>query len=98
MAYVAAGMTPYEALKAATVNPAIALNVDSGAIEAGKLADLVVIQGNPLTDIRNTHNVKRVMVRGQLYDAPALLDKAKGTLGPKTAADDDWWKGNVRFR
>jgi hypothetical protein len=38
------------------------------------------------------------MVRGQIYDAKKLLDQAKGTLGPKTAADDDWWKGNIRFK
>lgn len=99
-ALVVAGIPPAAALRCATINAARAMGMGDklGTIEAGKLADLVVIQGNPLTDIRNTHNVKRVMVRGQLYDAPALLEKAKGQLGPKTAADDDWWKGNIRFR
>jgi imidazolonepropionase-like amidohydrolase len=99
-ALVVAGLPPAAAIKCATINAAHAFGLGDklGTIEAGKLADLIVIQGNPLTDIRNTHNVERVMVRGQLYDARALLEKAKGTLGPKTAADDDWWKGNVRFR
>jgi hypothetical protein len=38
------------------------------------------------------------MVRGQLYDAQRLLDSAKGKMGPATPADDDWWKGNRRFK
>ena len=99
-ALVVAGIPAAAAIKCATINAARALGMGDklGTIEAGKFADLIVVQGNPLADIRNTHNVKRVMVRGQLYDAPALLEKAKGTLGPKTAADDEWWKGNVRLR
>ena len=98
-AFVEAGLPPVAALKAATVNAAHAFGLGDrlGTIEPGKLSDLVVIRGNPLARISATHNVERVMVRGQLYDAHALLDQAKGTLGPKTPADDNWWKGNVRF-
>jgi imidazolonepropionase-like amidohydrolase len=99
-ALVVAGIPAAAAIKCATINAARALGMGDklGSIEAGKFADLAIVRGNPLTDIRNTHNVTRVMVRGQLYDAPALLNQAKGTLGPKTPADDDWWKGNVRLR
>jgi imidazolonepropionase-like amidohydrolase len=98
-ALVEAGLPPAAALKAATANAAHAFGLSDrlGTVQPGKLSDLVVIRGNPLTDIRNTHNVERVMVRGQLYDAKALLDQARGTLGPKTTADDDWWKGKGRL-
>ncbi len=48
MAYTLAGMTNFDALKAATVNPARALALDAGTIEAGKLADLVMVDGDPL--------------------------------------------------
>jgi imidazolonepropionase-like amidohydrolase len=74
MSYVLAGMTPYQALKAATVNPAIALNVDSGIIAAGKLADLVVVEGDPLADIANAHRVRRVIANGRVYDMSQLLN------------------------
>jgi len=53
MAYTLAGMSNFEALKAATVNPAKALALDAGTIEAGKLADLVMVDGDPLVDIAN---------------------------------------------
>jgi imidazolonepropionase-like amidohydrolase len=99
LAMVAAGLPPVAALKAATVNAAHAFGLGDrlGTIETGKLADLAIVRGNPLTDISATHHVDRVMVQGQLYDAAKLLEQAKGTLGPKTAADDDWWKGRLRF-
>ncbi len=71
--YVLAGMTPYEALKAATVNPAEALNLDAGSIEPGKLADIVLVDGNPLEDIANAHKVRRVIANGRLYELDDLL-------------------------
>jgi len=99
-AFVIAGIPPAAALKIATINGARAMGLGDklGTIEAGKLADLVVIRGNPLVDIANTRQVQRVMVRGQLHDAQKLLEQAKGTMGPKSAAEADWWKGNVRLR
>jgi hypothetical protein len=73
MAYTLAGMTNFEALKAATVNPAKALALDAGTIEAGKLADLVMVDGDPLVDIANTHKVRRVVANGRLYELSDLV-------------------------
>jgi Tol biopolymer transport system component len=75
-AYTMAGMTNYEALKAATVNPARALALDAGTIEAGKLADLAMVDGDPLVNIANAHKVRRVIANGRLYDIDQLLNRA----------------------
>jgi hypothetical protein len=72
-AYVQAGMTPIEALKTATVNPAQALGLDAGTVEAGKLADLIMVTGNPLEDIMSTIRVKRVVANGRLYEVTDLV-------------------------
>lgn len=65
------GMSPLEVLRAATLAgaQAIGLDQDIGSIEPGKLADLVVLEGNPLEDIRQTERVAMVMINGVLYDA-----------------------------
>ncbi|WP_282080032.1 amidohydrolase family protein [Aquimarina algiphila] len=62
-----AGLSPYETLKTATVNPAKYLNRTSvsGTITEGKLADLVLLNKNPLIDIRNTKTIEGVMVKGK---------------------------------
>ncbi len=73
--YVLAGMTPYQALKTATVNSAQALNLDAGSIEPGKLADIVIVDGNPLENIANAHKVKEVIANGRFY---TLEDLVKG--------------------
>lgn len=77
--YILAGMTPYEALKAATANSAKALGLDAGTIEAGKLADIVIVDGNPLQDIANAHKVKRVIANGRLYELDDLLTNSRKT-------------------
>jgi hypothetical protein len=71
--YVMAGMTPYQALRTATVNSSKALGLDAGSIEAGKLADVVIVEGNPLEDIANAHHVKRVIANGRLFNMDDLL-------------------------
>ena len=64
------GMSSMEALRTATLNPALTLGMekDLGSIEAGKLADLVVLDRNPLENIRHTEGVRMVMINGRLYD------------------------------
>jgi imidazolonepropionase-like amidohydrolase len=64
------GMTNHEALRAATLNGARALGLDKdvGSLENGKLADLIVLDANPLTDIKNTQSIRYVMVNGRMYD------------------------------
>ena len=91
---VLSGIPPAAALKIATINGARALSVDTklGTLEAGKFADLFVVRGNPLADIRNTRNVRFVMKAGQLYDAAELRASVKGQLGPTRAEEDAKWK------
>jgi imidazolonepropionase-like amidohydrolase len=82
MAYTMAGMTPFDALKAATVNPASALNLNAGTVEPGKLADLVMLDGDPLADISNTTKVRRVVANGRVYDVDQLLNKLPRGVTP----------------
>lgn len=72
--FVLGGMTPMEALRTATINPArnFGFDKDLGSIEPGKLADLVVIDGNPLTDIRQSDRIAQVMQNGRLFDAMTM--------------------------
>jgi imidazolonepropionase-like amidohydrolase len=72
-AFVNAGMTPYQALQTATTNPAEFLKAkDWGTIEKGQRADLVLVAGNPLEDIRNTTRIEAVSVGGRWIPRPEL--------------------------
>ena len=64
------GMSNHEALRAATINGArgLGLDKDVGSLETGKLADLLVLDANPLADIKNTQSIRYVMVNGRIYD------------------------------
>ncbi|HKB96278.1 MAG TPA: amidohydrolase family protein, partial [Rhizomicrobium sp.] len=78
LAYVVFGMTPYEALRAATVTPAEFLGLDAGVIAPGKLADIVLVEGDPLENIANAHKVKRVIANGRMFTVEDLVSgKAK---------------------
>ncbi|MEO7983704.1 MAG: amidohydrolase family protein [Bacteroidota bacterium] len=77
--YVAAGLTPMEAIQAATIIPARVMHTDqqTGSIKKGKQADLVIIDGDPLQQIRNIRKVWMVIKEGQQYD-PVTLHRLVG--------------------
>ena len=87
---VQGGMTPHQAFRCATANGAKTLGMDRdiGSLEAGKLADVIVIDGNPLDDIRQSENVRWTMVNGRLYDA-ATLDE---TGSRERKRPKYWWE------
>ena len=79
---VKAGLTPLEALQSSTRNPAqfLGRSNDQGTIEQGKLADLVLLDANPLEDIRNTRKIHAVVVNGRLLlraDLRVMLDEVE---------------------
>jgi len=71
---VAAGLSPAEALKTATLSPALyfGLETEYGSIGPGKVADLLLLEADPLADIRNTQRIRAVVFNGNLYDRRAL--------------------------
>jgi imidazolonepropionase-like amidohydrolase len=72
--FVKAGLTPLQALQTATLNPARFLGrvVDMGSIDEGKVADLVLLDANPLDDINNTRRIRGVLLAGRYFDRAAL--------------------------
>ena len=68
------GLSQHDALRAATIvgAEAIGLATDVGSLEPGKLADVIVMDKDPLIDIRNTNTVSMVMKNGRVYDAATL--------------------------
>jgi len=86
-AFVQGGMTPLEALRVATLNPARTLGLDRelGSLEPGKLADFVVLDRNPLDDIHNSEAVSLVVKNGQDY-RPDDLARRQPTTAAATAA------------
>ncbi len=78
--FVAAGFTPLEALQTATLNPArfFGMETQLGTVEEGKLADLVVLSGNPLEDISNTQKIAGVFVNGRYFSHPQIENMLRG--------------------
>ncbi len=74
------GMSPVQALRTATIVSATKIGMDNdiGSLEAGKLADLVILDSNPLEDIYETDKIDRVMLNGRLYDAATLNETVTG--------------------
>lgn len=72
--YVEAGMTPLEAIQSATIVSARAMKLDAelGTVEAGKRADLILVDGNPAADIHDIRKVAQVVTAGRLYDCGKL--------------------------
>jgi imidazolonepropionase-like amidohydrolase len=67
-------MTPLIVIRMATIDGAeyIGMDKDLGSLEKGKLADLIILDANPLVDIRNSDKVHQVMLNGRLYDAQTM--------------------------
>ncbi|MEW7278440.1 amidohydrolase family protein [Aquimarina sp. 2201CG1-2-11] len=86
------GMTNLQTLQAATINGAkyIGAGNDIGSLKEGKLADLIVLDKNPLENIRNTESVKYVMVNGRLYDTDTM-DEIGNNPKKRTKF---WWENN----
>jgi imidazolonepropionase-like amidohydrolase len=72
--FVQGGMSPLQALRAATLNGAryLGMDRDIGSLEPGKLADLVVLDANPLENIRNSESVRYTIVNGRIFDAATM--------------------------
>jgi imidazolonepropionase-like amidohydrolase len=72
--FVQAGFTPLEALQTATYNPAIFLGLGKslGTVEKGKVADLILLDADPLDDIRNTRKISAVIVNGRYLSKEKL--------------------------
>jgi imidazolonepropionase-like amidohydrolase len=84
--FIEAGLTPFQALQAATVNPAEFLNASAewGTLERGKRADLVLLSGNPLEDISNTTRIEGVSVGGKWMardELDQMVEAAIRTIG-----------------
>lgn len=84
------GMTPLQAIRSATINGAeyLGMGKEIGSLETGKLADLIIMDENPLDDIRNSEKIKNVMINGRLYDAETMNE----TGSREKPRNKFWWQ------
>jgi len=87
------GIPNADVLRIATINSARAMGFGDrlGSIEAGKWADLVVVRGNPLQDIKRVRLPRLVIKAGRVYDPEALMKSVEGKIGPTSSADSAAW-------
>ena len=78
--FVRGGMSPLQALSTATITPAkhLGYSEDLGSLEVGKLADLIILDANPLDDIENSDDIDYVMIGGRLYKADTMEEMLSG--------------------
>jgi imidazolonepropionase-like amidohydrolase/Tol biopolymer transport system component len=88
--FVQGGMTPHEALRSGTLNGAryVGLDRDLGSLEVGKLADIAVIAGDPLADIRVSEKVKYTVIDGRIFDAATMAELGNQPKDPARL----WWQ------
>jgi imidazolonepropionase-like amidohydrolase len=88
-----AGIPNAAVLRIATINGARAMGLGDrlGTIEPGKWADMVVVRGDPVADVRAVRNPRVVVKAGRVYDPAALMKSAEGKIGPASAADSAAW-------
>lgn len=91
------GMSNHDALRAATLNGAVYLGMDHqiGSIAPGKLADLIVIDGNPLEDLQASENIDYTVLNGRVYDARTLHEVGTRKRKRRLLWFEKWGSGNV---
>lgn len=98
---VKAGLTPSEALRTATLNPALFLGLEAshGSVDAGKWAELVLLDANPLENIRNVRHIEAVVARDRIYERPHLagLVTSAETLAERWQTSCKLLWGLIRF-